>query len=252
MNLSKIRSSYLVVLLIPLLATATQTPQPLTTDHRIRVVAYDPNNVVTIHGNQLVQTSIQLSDNETIVGVESGDSVAWAISINPNKPNVLFLKPTTEISDTNLSVITDKNIYHFQLTTAAKTQKDSTYNVRFTYPLEEKNQFLVQWKEKQREKNSLVSAPPVNPLHWNWDYSFSKRCAQDLVPQHVFDDGKFTYFQFKPQQDIPAIFVVNTQGQEALANWRMEGRYVVVERTATQFSLRNDHLVSCVLNDKTS
>ncbi len=239
-------------LMLPLLSTATQTPQPLTTDHRLRIVAYDPNNVVTLHGNQLVQTSLQFSNAETIVGVESGDAVAWAISINPNKPNLLFLKPTTEISDTNLSVITDKNIYHFQLTTASKHPKDITYNVRFTYPLEEKKQLLAQYQETQRQKNALVTTVPTDPLHWNWNYSFSKRCSPALVPQHVFDDGKFTYFQFRPQQDIPAIFVVDSQGKESLANWRVQNHYVVVERTASQFSLRNGHLISCVLNDQNS
>ena len=58
---------------------ADQKPKSLSTDSRMRVVSYDPNNVVTIVGSQLVQTSIQFADDETIIGVEGGDSAAWAI-----------------------------------------------------------------------------------------------------------------------------------------------------------------------------
>jgi type IV secretion system protein VirB9 len=48
---------------------------------------------------------------------------------------------------------------------------------------------------------------------------------------------------------MPAIFVVDKQGKESLANSRMRGQYVVIERLARQFSLRNGKTVSCVFND---
>ena len=80
---------------------ADQIPKPLSTDARMRVLSYDPNNVVTVVGSQLVQTSIQFGEDETIVGVEGGDAAAWTIDINKIKPNILFVKPTIEGSDTN-------------------------------------------------------------------------------------------------------------------------------------------------------
>ncbi len=231
---------------------ADQKPKSLSTDSRMRMVSYDPNNVVTIVGSQLVQTSIQFADDETIIGVEGGDSAAWAIDINKIKQNILFIKPTVDASDTNLAVITDKNLYHFHLVANTKdtaSAKEVTYNVRFHYPQAEQEALSLKLQAKRQRKESIVTDHAVDPMQVNWEYSFSGRCAKDFVPIKAFDDGKFTYFQFQADTDIPAIFVVDEQGKESLANVRMRGQYVVIQRLARQFSLRNGKIVSCVFND---
>ena len=209
--------------------------------------------MVSIVGSQLIQTVIQFADDETITGVENGDAVGWSISINKTRPNLLFIKPIIDDSDTNMTVITDQHIYQFHLSMHPKeTANDSnvTYSIRFKYPETIKKELAAAWEAKDRLKKSLVTDYPVNPLSWNWSYSYSKRCARDLVPIRAFDDGRFTYFQFSPNTEIPAIFVVDGAGNEALANWRMEGQYVVIERIARQFSLRNGNISSCIFNDQ--
>ena len=232
---------------------ANQQPKALATDPRIRVVSYDPNNVVTLIGSQLVQTTLQFGDDETILGVEGGDSASWIISINKHKPNLLFVKPAVDASDSNLTVITDQHVYQFHVETDPKSNADSaniTYSVRFIYPDLIKQQLNDAWQAKEQLKNSVVTEHPVDPLTVNWAYSFSTRCNPDFVPIQVFDDGKFTYFRFAKTSEIPAIFVVDSAGHESLANYRMQGQYVVIERIARQFSLRNGRLVSCIFNHR--
>lgn len=238
---------------IPCVAFANQVPKPLTTDPRIRIVAYDSNNVVSIAGSQLVQTVIQFGDDETITGVESGDSVAWAVSINKTRPNLLFIKPTVDSSDTNMTVVTNQHVYQFHLFITPKETAGSatvTYSIRFTYPEMIKQQLTANWLAKEQWKKSVVTDYPANPLSWNWAYSYSSRCARNLVPIRAFDDGRFTYFQFSQNAEIPAIFVVDSAGNESLANWRMAGQYVVIERLARQFSFRNGRIASCIFNDR--
>ena len=243
----------LIVLTIQIvIAMANQNPKPLSADSRMRVVAYDPNNVVTVIGNQLVETSLEFSKDETIVGVYGGDSAAWQVNVNKAQPNILFVKPAVDISDANLTVLTDKHTYHFHLITDAKesaSAKDITYNVHFTYPQEERSALMAQLQTKRQLKDSLVSDESFDPSKVNWEYSFSGRCAKDFVPIKAFDNGKFTFFQFSSNTEIPAIFIVDQKGKESLANWRAQGPYIVIQRIARQFSLRNGRVVSCVFND---
>ncbi len=69
------------------------------------------------------------------------------------------------------------------------------------------------------------------------------------MPLHVFDDGTFTYFELRKNQAVPAIFAVDdSQGKEAVVNSRREGNYMVVQRLAPQFTLRNGGTVASVFN----
>jgi type IV secretion system protein VirB9 len=230
---------------------ANQDPLPLGTDSRLRVVAYNQNDVVTIVGSQLTQTSIQFGDSETIKAVEAGNSIAWTVEVDKNKQNILFLKPTMDMPNTNLEVVTDKYIYHFALVSAPKNSpnnKEVTYNVRFKYPDEINATIAAQTQVKKERRDAVVTNNPVDPLKVNWDYSFSEKCSKEYAPIKAFDDGKFTYFQFPNNTETPAIFMVDSKGHESLANWTMRGKYVVIQRIARQFSMRNGKVVSCVFN----
>lgn len=238
------------LLLAVLGASANQDPKPLLTDPHMQTVAYDPNDVVTVVVGQLTQLSIQFSESETIVDVDVGNSVGWMNHVNKSKPNILFIKPTVDMPMTNLTVVTDKNIYHFKLMVPEKgSSQVPAYNLKFVYPQEEQAAFAAQAQVKKEKRDSVVTDHPVNPMNVNWNYSFSEKCSKDFAPIKAFDDGKFTYFQFANNTEIPAIFIVNQKGQESLANWSMRGKYIVIQRIARQFSMRNGKVVSCVFND---
>ena len=246
-----ILTSAMIGILLSTQTLAFQIPKSLSTDPRMKVVAYTPGNVVEINGNQLIETSLEFGEAEAVIGVEGGDAAGWSVSINKQKPNIVFIKPIVDLSDTNLTVLTNRRVYHFHLVSSSNSKDNAPpiYNVRFFYPDEIKAQLDAEKDRAAQEKDSIVNDDLKNPLNWNWDYSFSGKCAKDFVPKKVFDDGEFTYFEFSPHTEMPAIFVVDEAGHESLANWHMKGHYVVVQRVSRQFSLRNGRVTSCVFND---
>lgn len=230
-------------------ALGNQVPQALSTDGRMRVVSYTEDNVIEVQGTQFVQTSLEFGRDEQITDIEGGDAQAWVVSVPKGRQNIVFVKPIVDASNTNLTVLTNAHVYHFHLTTVPKDQEDATYNVRFVYPEDLKKALAVRLQKEATEKDAIINDDMKNPLTWNWDYSFSGKCAKDFVPKKVFDDGEFTYFEFEKHTEVPAIFVVDEAGHESLANWHVKGAYVVLQKVARQFSLRNGKVTTCVFND---
>ena len=49
--------------------------------------------------------------------------------------------------------------------------------------------------------------------------------------------------------EIPAIFQVDPFGSELIVNYRVSGNYIVIERVASQYTLRYGKNVTCVFNE---
>lgn len=250
MTINKILISAIFGCSIITQAVAVDLPQPQSTDRRINVVNYMPDNVVPIHGQTFVTTQIQFGKDEIIENVQNGDTAAWEASINQNLPYMMFIKPTAFDSNTNMTVVTNKHTYYFSLTSNKKGAVNAkvNYALKFIYPHQRLAAQLQAFTDQQKADQAVLNAKR-HPNDYNWNYSFSGDTM--IAPLHVFDDGKFTYFQLQHNQPIPAIFMVNNrQGQEQLVNYRQEGHYLIVERTAPQFTLRlGQHHVTSVFNN---
>lgn len=218
----------------------------------VKTVVYVPNQVVTLQGTPFVTTQVTFAKDEVIEAVHNGDLGAWTASINPHFADMLFIKPTVYQSDTNMTVVTNKRTYYFHLQSGddpnaltnderqGKGQpvrvKPPTYALHFRYPREAMLANLARTKEAKRIHATLVS-PFAHPGQYHWDYTFDGDTR--LVPEHAFDDGRFTYFELRPEQRVPAVFAVTGKnGAEAIVNTRLQGRYLIVPRTAPQFTLR--------------
>lgn len=220
---------------------AQNNPVSFSTDSRIKQVVYQDNNVVPIQGITFTTTQIQFGDKEEILDIEGGDSTAWMVTYHPELSNTVFVKPTILDSNSNLTVITNQHAYYFHLTSNKKLERHSaqqTYAVKFVY--------------QPTNKPATKQAPPkvnpfVHPKALNKAYRFSG--SPQLVPRHVFDDGKFTYFELALNGAVPAIFAVDDQsGKESTVNTRREGKYLIVQRIAPQFTLRQGRLATSVFN----
>jgi type IV secretion system protein VirB9 len=71
----------------------------------------------------------------------------------------------------------------------------------------------------------------------------------DADPTMVFDDGRFTYFEFPGAREIPAIFAIGSDEEATRVNWHMNGSFVVVQRTARKFTIRLGEAVVGVFNE---
>src|SRR5436190_23265627 len=108
---------------------AESVPRHVAADHHVKVVMYDPNNVVLLQGRYGYQTQITFAPNETVQNVSLGDSMAWqAVPVN----NYLFIKPVAP-SKTNMTVLTNLNSYNFQIDSQDQNVSP-TYKLQFIYP----------------------------------------------------------------------------------------------------------------------
>lgn len=223
---------FLILFICP--SFAAKEPKSLSSDYRMRQVIYDPNQIVHIDGVYGYQTAIEFSTDELIKVVTLGDSVAWQTVPYLNR---LFIKPVEDEATTNMTVITNKRTYYFQLDGKDKASAVS-FLIRFVYP----NQV-----DEFRDQNKVNSIEEKLAL-MNWHYSTSG--DKDLFGiKKIFDDGQFTYFLFDENKDIPAIYAVDSEGYEAIVNTRREGKYIVVERTNNKFTLRNGQSYLCIRNN---
>jgi type IV secretion system protein VirB9 len=198
------------------------SPRPGPGDPRIFVVPYDDSEVVELHGVLDYQMTLEFDPDEKIENVAIGDGLAWQVTPN-KKANLLFLKPMTQRPATNMTVVTNLRRYQFELTIRAKAPANAIpYVVRFLYP-----------PPARAVPDEVVAAPPADRNH---DYTFSG--ATSLLPTRLFDDGQATYFRFPPGQDLPAIYTIEPDGQEALVNSRVHDPFVVIDRLARGFVLR--------------
>lgn len=234
--------------LLPLAATAAQLPKAGALDPRIRTIVYNPSEVVVIKGHYGFQQMIELADGEKVESLSMGDSLAWQVA--PNKAgNLLFLKPVEPKAHTNLAVVTNRRSYAFELIAVNLVTQvaQMNYIVRFRYPQDADARVQAELAAQRDEDQEVMPQRRVDPSAWNLDYTFQGE--SDLAPNRVFDDGTFTYFQFRDKQDVPAIFLVTEDGNESLLNYHVSGEYVVIERIGRQFTLRGRDGDVCVYNE---
>jgi type IV secretion system protein VirB9 len=235
--------------LAPVLGFAEKEPRPITTDSRIKQVMYSANEVYEIVATYGFQTVVEFAETEEIKLVAIGDSIAWQAVPMGSK---LFLKPVEPNTVTNMTVNTNKRIYFFNLLGSRNKSREAlTYTVRFLY-----NDVIVSEPPAEAVKPTLASpaqAPQQSPAlslkaisDFNFNYAISG--SKEIALVRAFDDGQFTYLQFSRMEDLPAVFVADGAGKESLVNMRIEGQYVVVERLATLFTLRNGTSVACLYN----
>jgi len=220
-------------------ALAAELPVPVGADPRIRMVPYDPLQVVALTGVLGSQTMIEFEPSEHIENVAIGDSLGWQV-IPSRRANLLFLKPMTHAAVTNMTVVTNMRRYTFELTVrrtmARQNDPDVIYSLRFQYPA---------------PLTPIVRAPepeaPKPPQDVNHAYSY-QGSVQNL-PQRIFDDGHVTYFRFAEETSFPAIFALEADKSEAVVNFRSQDGYLVVDRLARGFILRRGKEETRIFND---
>ncbi len=223
---------------------ASAMAQSYEPDSRLRTLDYDPAAVVRLEGCQNFQTMITLASDEHVENVGVGDSAAWQVT--PNKRgNLIFVKAIAPKGYTNMTVVSDKRSYNFELRTAPASdcaRGQLTYELRFRYP------------PAQSSGTPAAPASPVDPNAFlpvpekrNAAYTFSG--AADLVPIRVFDDGISTYMKWAVGVTAPAVYALNSDNTESIVNYASRGDYFVVEQVAPGFVLRRGELKTVLYND---
>jgi type IV secretion system protein VirB9 len=196
-------------------AVAEKVPGRGTHDARVRVTHHVDGQVYVVKTSLTRATTIEFEDGERIVSIVAGDTASFSFQSIPGD-RVFAIKPTSRGVKTNVTVYTDRRSYYFTL----KEGPSPFYVVRFSYP---------------KNKRQSASSTPVRSAQ-NANYGVNEQ--NEVTPLSVWDDGAFTYFRFKPNAPVPAIFKV-TNGRERSVNSQViKDRVVRVSGTSQQWALR--------------
>ena len=236
-------------------AHALDTPKSGPSDPRIKIVDYDPWAVVQVTGVFRTATQILLGPDESILHVAVGDATGWEVAA---EKNILFVKPKAARPPTNLIVTTNRGTetrnYTFELSTragsSARTTPDTVFGLRFRYPQDEKAAIAAavtaQATALDRRIIDLKLDRAVVEGRRNLNYGVQGATA--LQPSEVSDNGRFTVMRFPANQQVPAIYQVESSGTESLIPFDVRGEFVVVHAVVRQLRLRRGRDVLCIYN----
>lgn len=269
-------------------ALAATVPDASPNDARIRVVNFKPNDVTVVRVQRGVATRIMLERDERIeipvVGLSSDcarETDEWCISAILGS-NQIFVRPRDNSIRNNMELHTNKRDYSFVFQVVAdgvsrgkRVDPDEPFlRVIFDY-----QPVKLASASSEADRSAAVEAllrrvdiSASRPVPQIVDPDFGMSPAQrlkaegiqvrntnytkqvlpkgeDAEPMTVFDDGRFTYFEFPGSREIPAVFAHGSDGEPTRVNWHMNGNFIVVQRTARKFTLRLGEAVVGIFNE---
>ena len=261
------------VLTISLASISLAQPAPTTTDSRIRTLVYNPNEVYELKFYYGYQSFIEFADNEEIEMISIGEAFAWRITPAGKR---LFIRPLEIAAHTNMTIISNKRTYHFDIRSGeydGKADEELVYTVRFYYPqvgqsLPIPPQLGVPVPVAKPVKPSVHSPFPaariddasnsanVLALHrnptgaeLNFDYALAGK-SDNIIPLRVYDNGQETMMQFANDNLIvPTINAVDAFGEEHQLSYTIRDNYVVLPTVERQLTLRLADSLICVYNN---
>jgi len=218
---------------------ATLEPQAQGFVNAVQVFPFSDGAIYQVYTAPGAVTDIALQPSENLVAVAAGDTVRWVIGdttsgTGADKRTHILVKPFTSGLATNLVVMTDRRSYHLQLTA---TSRSAMAALSWTYPADQ----LIALR---RAADQAAAAAPiseglaVDSLHFNYAITGD---AAAWRPLRAFDDGRQTFVEFPASiavGDAPPLFVVGPTGEAELVNYRVRGRFYVIDRIFDVAELR--------------
>ena len=220
-------------------------------DPRLVERLYDPNEVVVIQGKTKVQATIEFGEGETIENVAIGDSNAWQVTPN-QRADLLFVKPLQPSAQTNMTVVTNRHTYLFDL--VASPRAKPMYVLRFTYPDPPPEEAEAQLAQNAAgEANAIELAAATDPLAVIdpalLNFKWQAEGETELQPDEVYDDGRSTYLRWNQDRPVPAILIENYEGEEGPVNSTVRGDTVIVDGVPKQIILRSGREKATLVNN---
>lgn len=184
-------------------------------------------------------SDIALQPGEAIVSVAAGDTVRWTVGDTTSgsgeaKRVHILVKPFTAGLSTNLIITTDRRAYHLQLESTSATAMAA---LSWTYPQDE---LIAIRRAAEQEKAATPVATGLALDQLNFGYAITGD-TPPWRPLRAFDDGRQTFIEFPASiavGEAPPLFVLGPTGDAQLVNYRVSGRFYVVDRLFGAAELR--------------
>ncbi len=251
-----IKALILVIVLLSNAYAREELMRPLSVNPHIKLINYSKDHIHVYVGFYGYESTIVFEQDESITQILMGVSTGWQLQ---NLGNRLGLKPIEDNADTNATIFTNKRIYHFKFHAKEATSindPEIAYEVRFQYPSRDITTFNSSGYDdataggvSDHDSSEIPDISTATNLNFNYKVSGS----DSIKPIKAFDDGNFTYLEFShANAELPAIFLVDSEGNEALINFRVRGNNIIIERVAEHFTLRNGEDTVCLINKQHS
>ncbi len=184
-------------------------------------------------------TVIALQQGEELVTVSAGDTVRWIVGDTASgsgaslRVNIL-VKPTRTGLKTNLVVTTNRRTYLLEL---ASTPQAWMASASWDYP---NDRLLALQKQAQQAEATAPVSTGMTLDQIKFRYAITGD-DPPWKPVRAFDDGERVYIQFPggiAQGELPPLFVIGSQGDGQLVNYRYRAPYYVVDRLFGAAELR--------------
>lgn len=219
--------------------SATQEPEPQGFINAIQIYPFSEGVLYQLYAAPERVTDVALQPGEALIAVASGDTVRWVIGdttsgAGATKQTHILVKPFAAALATNLVITTDRRSYHLTLASTAKTAMAA---LSWTYPQDQ----LIAIKhavEEARAVAPVAEGLTLDQLHFNYAVTGDQPAWR---PVRAFDDGRQTFIEFPPSLAVgeaPPLFLVDAKGDAQLVNYRLRGRFYVVDRIFDAAELR--------------
>ena len=215
---------------------AEQEPNPDSYVGAVQVYPWSEGGLYRLYAAPEQVSDIALERGESLVSVAAGDTERWVIGdttsgTGPQRRTHILLKPSAAGLSTNLVIATDRRVYHLELSSSPKSAMAS---ISWTYP---EDPLLAL-------RGAITSDAGVTPDVAVEALNFDYRIEGDRPawrPVRAFDDGHQVFIEFPPslsEGEAPPLFVTSEGGRAELVNYRLRGRYYVVDGLFSSAELR--------------
>ena len=225
-------------------ANADARVEPGTLGYRnaIQQYAWGEGALYQVYAAPGQVTDIMLQEGEQLVGpgpVAAGDTARWIIGDTISGSGAsqrvhILVKPTRAGITTNLIINTDRRTYHVEL---RATETVYMASVSWNYP---KDELIAIKAAAAAAERAAPIATGVDLAALNFRYRLSGDKAA-WRPERVFDDGRQVFIEFARSVatgDMPPLFILGERDKAELVNYRVQGRYMIVDRLFARAELR--------------
>ncbi|MGU7843940.1 TrbG/VirB9 family P-type conjugative transfer protein [Burkholderia sp. AW33-5] len=224
-------------------AAAEVVPGACGSDPHVVCAVYNPTETYQIAYRPGEATVIEFEKGEKLEGGGMGDGKAWTAG---PAGNGFFFKPKAVKAGTNLILLTNKRRYVLKLIQVTKHDQ-AIWSLTFDYP-DTRAKAAAAVSARSAEARTLLEQTGNAASTANSDYDMQGDTT--LAPTALWDDGRFTYFEFKSSRDLPLIYRVFEDGSEALVNPDdVRGPVLAVHDTARRYNLRLGDAVLGIRNN---
>ncbi|QUM74222.1 P-type conjugative transfer protein TrbG [Sphingopyxis granuli] len=170
----------------------------------------------------------------------SGDTARWTVGDTTSGAGDarrvhIMIKPLAPGLATNLIITTDRRVYHLALASTARTAMAA---VSWTYP---HDSLLAIERAASATRAAVEARSTIDPVRLDFGYAI-RGDKPAWRPLRAFDDGRQTFIEFPPslaQGEAPPLFVSGEGGEPELVNYRVSGRFYIVDRLFARAELRH-------------